>query len=294
MGKRGPKPVDLGLLNMWEFEWYKAFHVLRDGTALPGTQAVYAPPLHISRKQIRSWIEKLREMNEDDYLRINELTIEKISGEKGQALDVTNESDYSVQHSWAQGQKQNEIAELEKYLNPSTIPLKAERRQLWNALWHAQTLPVLKNICDQWASLRDVRIQGLIVFPNHILANAREFLRMKKDNRFPKSDSAAVDESRLEYLARGMAGVLANVSPMTGIERLRNMKHTEGGPLWRGVKLLDGSFAKGTESCQCWRCGLDRSRPAYKASSEAWWNGMALFMETAESKQNSGARSEQR
>ena len=155
-------------------------------------------------------------------------------------------------------------------------------------------LPALKNVCEEWASLRDVRAQGLVVFPNHILANAREFLRMKRDKRFPKSDSPAVDEGRLEYLARGMAGILADVSPMTGIERLRNMKHTEGGSLWRGVKLSDGSFAKGMESCQCWRCGLDRSRPAYKASSEGWWNGMALFMEIAGSKQNSGARRGQR
>jgi hypothetical protein len=294
MGKRGPKPVDMGLLNVWEFEWYKAFHVLRDGSSLPGTQAVYAPPLHVSRKQIRSWVEQLRGIDEDEYLRINELTIEKISGKKDETLNPTNESDLSVQRSWASGQKQSEIAELDRYLNPSKIPLEAERRQLWNALWRAQTLPVLKNVCDQWASLRDVRAQGLVVFPNHILANAREFLRMKKDKRFPKSDSPAVDESRLEYLARGMAGIMANVSPMTGIERLRNMRHTKGGPLCRGVKLPDGSFARGKESCQCWRCGLDRSRPAYKASSEAWWNGMALFMEIAELKQTSGVRRGQR
>ena len=192
-----------------------------------------------------------------------------------------------------QGFKQSEIMELEKYLNPSKIPLAAERRQLWNALYRVQTLSALRNVCEEWASLRDVRAQGLVVFPNHILANANEFLRMKKDERFPKSDSPAVDESRLEYLARGMAGILTDVSPMTGVERLRNMKHTEGGPLWRGVKLQDGGFAKGSECCQCWRCGLDRSRPAYKASSEAWWNGMALFMEIAESNRIRRAKGDQ-
>ena len=271
----------MGLLNAWEFEWYKAFHILRDGYALPGTQAVYAPPLDISRKQIRSWIEQLRKMGEDEYLRINDLAIEKISGKKEQTPKAPIETDLFVQRHWANGQKQSEIAELERYLKPSKIALEAERRQLWNALWRAHTLPALRDVCDQWASLRDVQAQGLVVFPNHILANAKEFLRMKKDKRFPKSDSPAVDESRLEYLARGMAGILADVSPMTGIERLRNMKHTEGGPVWRGVKLPNGSFAKGTEVCQCWRCGLDRSRPAYKASSEAWWNGMALFMDLA-------------
>jgi hypothetical protein len=274
MGERGPKPVDIGLLNTWEFEWYKAFHVLRDGNALPTSQAVLAPPLHISPKQVRSWVDRLKPMDVDEYLKINQLTTEKISGKKDTSPGTVEERDLWVQREWARGQKANEIADLEKYLNPSKIPLERERRNLWDALWRAQTVPMLTKTCEEWASLRDVRGQGLAVFPNHVLANAREFLRMKQDIRFPKSDSPAVDESRLEYLARGMAGILADVSPMTGIERLRNMKHTRGGPLWK--KDPDSR-----EYCNCWRCGLARSRPAYKFSAEAWWNGMALFMEVA-------------
>jgi hypothetical protein len=279
MGERGPKPVDLGLLNLWEFEWYKAFHVLRDGGALPGSRAVRAPPLTISPNRIRSWVDQMKGMDEDEYLRINDLTCERISGERRAGQDNLDEVDASVKRNWAAGQKQNEIAELERYLNPSKIPLDAERRELWKALWRAKTISALKKICNQWASLRDVRAQGLVTFPNHVLANAGEFLRMKQERRFPKSDSPAVDEARLEYLSRGMAGIMADVSPMTGIERLRNMKHTQGGPLWK--KAPDGR-----EYCNCWRCGLDRSRPAYKVSAEAWWNGMALFMEVAGSKGN--------
>ena len=272
MGKRGPKPVDVGLLNSWEFEWYKAFHVLRDGSALPMSQAVLSPPLHISRTQIRSWVERLRKLDADEYLRINALTCETISGEKGPTPDAMDEVELWVKRDWAQKQKESEIHELERYLNPSKIPVEAERRDLWEALWRAQTLPVLKKICERWASLPDVRAQGLVVFPNYVLANAGEFLRMKRDGRFPKSDSHAVDESRLEYLARGMSGILAHVSPMTGIERLRNMKHAQGGPLWKTDR-------DGRGYCNCWRCGLVRSQPAYKLSAEAWWNGMALFME---------------
>jgi hypothetical protein len=78
----------------------------------------------------------------------------------------------------------------------------------------------------------------------------------------------------LEYLARGMAGIMANVSPMTAIERLRNMKHTEGGPLWK-------EEPNERKYCNCWRCGIDRSRPAYRVSAEAWWNGMRRFMQVA-------------
>jgi hypothetical protein len=197
-----------------------------------------------------------------------------------------DESNLWVRRAWAREQKESEIAELERYLNPSKIPAEGERRKLWKALWRAGTLPTLKTICEHWAGLRDVRAQGLAAFPNHVLANAREFLRMKRDNRFPKSDSPAVDESRLEYLARGMAGILANVSPMTGVERLRNMKHALGGPLWK-------TDPDGREYCNCWRCELDRSRPAYKLSAEAWWNGIALFMQVAEeasSKQRGGGQ----
>jgi len=58
------------------------------------------------------------------------------------------------------------------------------------------------------------------------------------------------DNSRLEYLARGMSGVLLGVSPMTAIERLRNMKHDASGPL----------FDEKTQKCKCWHCDLERQR----------------------------------
>ena len=275
MSKRGPKPVDIGLLNVWEFEWYKAFHVLRDGTPLPGSLAMVGPPLHISTKQIRLWIERLKGMDEDEFLRINRLTCERISGENDLNPNTPVQSEgQEMQRFWARSEKESEIAELEKYLNPKRIPMQAERRELWTNLVRARTLPVLKKVCEQWASLPDVRAKGLTSYPDHILANAREFFRMKRDPRFPKLDSPAMDESRLEYVARGMAGILADVSPMTGIERLRNMVHMQGGPLWK-------KEPGGLEYCNCWRCGIARSRPAYRWSAEAWWNGMAFFMDLA-------------
>src|SRR5713226_4780423 len=80
MGRRGPKPVDMGLLNSWEFEWYKVFHMLRDGTPLPGSRALAAPPLSISPRQVRSWIQRLKEMDEEEYVRINRRACEEISG----------------------------------------------------------------------------------------------------------------------------------------------------------------------------------------------------------------------
>jgi len=271
MGKRGPKPVDVGLLNFWECEWYKAFHVLRDGTALPGTRAVSAPPHTISSSQVRDWVRKLKAMDEAEYLKINNLACKAIAGERHADQSPSDE----ISLWWAREQKEREIAELERYLNPKKITAETERRALWQSLWHAETTAALQKVCERWALLEDVRARGLVVFPNYVLANAHEFLRMKRDRRFPKSDSPTFDESRLEYLARGMAGILAEVSPMTGIERLRNMQHAKGGPLW-------AREPGGREYCGCWRCGLDASRPAHKLSALGWWNGMALFMKLAD------------
>jgi hypothetical protein len=284
MGKRGPKPVDIGMLNMWEFEWYKAFHLLRDGLQLPypnSVESLGAPPPYISRSQVQDWLRRLKGMDDAEWLRINEETCAEISrrdgSEKYQPTPKATNRDMSLW--WANGQRKQEIAELETYLNPKKIPEAMERKQLWENLWRARTIPVLKEICDKWAKLREVRFG--FPAPDYILANAGEFLRMKRDKRFPKSDSPAFDEARVDYLARGMAGIFAHVSPMTGIERLRNMEHGPDGPLWRGDRLPDDTFTKGNECCQCWRCELERSRPAYKFSAEAWWNGMAAFMQTA-------------
>lgn len=276
MTKRGPKPVDMGMLTMWEFEWYKALHLLRDGSPLPypyTARALYAPPQSISLAQVRNWIRKLKEMDVDEYLRIGNLTGERISGEKGATFPTGDEGFDMFRRDQARADKEGDIAVLETYLNPKKIPEAAERRQLWEDLWRARTLPALKKVCDEWASLPDVRFS--FPGPQYVLANAREFLRMKRDKRFPRSDSPAVDESRLEYLARGMAGIMAKVSPMTGIQLLRTMKHSPGGPFCKRDR-------EGGEYCGCWRCGIDRSRPAYRLSTEAWWKVMARFMELAD------------
>lgn len=107
-------------------------------------------------------------------------------------------------------------------------------------------------------------------FPNHVLQNAAQFLSMKLNKRFPRSEYG--DESRLEFLARGMAGVLCGVKAMTGVERLRNMKHDASGPLWR---IEPG----GHQFCSCWRCSITRSNSVGKVTQTWYENGLRLFME---------------
>jgi len=65
MGKRGPKPVEYGLLNVWEFEFYKAFHLLRDGYALPARQR---PPVSgLTFLEANTFLTALKRLSPEDY-----------------------------------------------------------------------------------------------------------------------------------------------------------------------------------------------------------------------------------
>src|SRR5258708_6005916 len=70
MGKRGPKPVNMGLLNVWEFEFYKAFHLLRDSIALPA--ANLPPPSGFSRSELRAILTRMKSMSAAEYWRVQQ------------------------------------------------------------------------------------------------------------------------------------------------------------------------------------------------------------------------------
>ena len=110
------------------------------------------------------------------------------------------------------------------------------------------------------------------------MRNAAAFLSMKKNARFPRSTYA--DDARVDYLARGMAGVLCGVSPMTGIERLRNMKHDLNGPLWVTREGND-ALPKGERRCGCWRCNIERSSKLTQFTRAGYENGLRVFLEVS-------------
>jgi hypothetical protein len=233
----GRKPVDYGLLNTWEFEWYKALHQLRDGVQLRPLPVEVRVGRREAEAQLRWW---------------KNVTPREILGD----LRVTSEAGRDKPLAppdleYAELERQREIASLEQQLKSKAIQKLATRRTIWNALIAADTTPALQRACEMWKKLRDVQMSGLTCFADHVSVNAAEFLRIKRDRRFPRSRYA--DESRLEHLARGMAGVMADVSPMTAIGRLGNLNHNEGGPLWD----------EGSQGCACWRCKLDRWQAYY-------------------------------
>lgn len=231
MGRRGPKPVDMGTLNVWEFEWYKAFHLLRDGVQLP--PSVTPPPL-FNRERLRTRLRQLQRMTAKQFWA-------ELRSQAGKNWRPPTRVDWL----WAEWEKDREIAQLRWYLEPREIPMRAERSKVWNALIRARTFRAVRGACERWRRLPDVRVKGFACFADHVQTNAKQFLAMKRNKRFPRSAYAA--DSRLEYLARGMAGVLVGVSPMTAIERLRNMEHGRGGSL-RG---------KTSKRCTCWRCEIE-------------------------------------
>jgi hypothetical protein len=270
MGKRGPKPPDFGSLNFWEFEFYKAFHMLREGVSLP-TQ--HLPASSLSSQEIRAFIELLSQMTDAEYYQ----TTRRVAQELGEKVNL-QKPPIDMDIWWAARERNEEIYWLRKDLYPLRIKAQHARRKIWNDLIKADTYASLHKACGRWARLRDVRGAGLACFAGHVVENAAAFLSMKENQRFPRSKHG--DDSRLEYLARGMAGAILRMSPMTAIERLRNMKHTPKGPLW--ITRQEAYILPANEQyCGCWRCRIKKSNGAGRISRNAYENGQRLFFELA-------------
>ncbi len=264
MGKRGPRPVNLALLTVWECEFYKAFHFLRDGTPLPRSTPTL--PHGLSRAEMEAFVRRLKQMSAQEYW----LTDRRLLVEMGHKANLAKPP-ISVDLQWAEGQRLGEIRGLERMLTPFKIEAEIRRRKIWTQLVNADTYAALRKACGRWAQLQDVRRSGLTCFPSHVIEHAGQFLAMKKNKRFPHSSYG--DKARIDYLARGMAGVIVGVSPMTGIERLRNIKHNRSGPLW-DVR---------NNCCSCWRCSLPTSREIEAIGQDGYDNGLRVFMQLAES-----------
>jgi len=202
------------------------------------------------------------------------LTTQRLTVEMGYPVNLSRPP-MSTDRWWAERQKEDEIHSLEMALNPPGIAALDRRRKIWDDLVKADTYAALRKACGRWAQLSDVRRSETTPFPRHVVRNAAAFLAMKRNARFPRSTYG--DDARVDYLARGMAGVLCGVSPMTGIERLRNMKHDRNGPLWvtrEGKRALP----EGEQRCGCWRCNIERSSNLTQFTSAGYENGLKVFM----------------
>lgn len=267
---RGPKPIDVGLLSTWEFEFYKAFHLLRDGTALPSK---YELPTGLAPSELRSFIARLKRISPEHYW----LTTRRLAVELGETVNLRRPP-MRVDLWWAMQERKQEIHSLERELKPRSIEAHTQRKKIWEALITSNTYASLRKACGRWSQLPDVRLSGMTSFPQHVVNNAAQFFLMKNNQRFPRSSYG--DDSRIEYLARGMAGILCGVSPMTAIERLRNMKHERGGPFWV-IRQANYVLPDTEQYCSCWRCSLRKSNTVTQVTQTWYENGLRLFMELA-------------
>lgn len=270
MGKRGPKPVDLGKLSLWEFEFYKAFHLLREGFPLPSK---YASPIGLTKAEVSGFLVQLKAMSPQRYW----LAAGKTAVELGERTNLQRPPT-PTDLMCAEQQRDGEIRWLQHELRPPSIEARAVRRKIWVDLIRSNTYATLHKVCGRWARLPDVRRAGMTCFPKHVLENAPQFLFMKKNERFPRSDYG--DDSRLEYFARGMAGVLCGVKAMTGIERLRNMKHDLNGALWM-TRQGDYVLPERERYCGCWRCSIRRTNAVSELTHVSFESGLRRFMKLA-------------
>jgi hypothetical protein len=268
MGKRGPKPVDTQILDLWDFDFHNAFRSLRDGM---GTRAL--PPSGFTKQELRSFISQLKQITPEEYW----LTTRRLSAKMGNQVNLSRPPS-PMDRWWAEQERNDEIRRLERELDPPKPESQVTRRKVWNDLVKADTYAALRRACGRWAQLPDVWRRGMTTFPNYVVENAAQFLSMKHNKRFPRSTYG--DDARIDYLARGMAGVLVGKSPLTGIERLRNLKHAQGSPLWV-THQGDYELPKSEQYCGCWRCRKKYWDNIRKLGQTWYENGLRAFMEVA-------------
>ena len=121
---------------------------------------------------------------------------------------------------------------------------RAASFRVWQSLWQADSESAVSRTCDEWLRLPRRYRDELVA--HEVKSHGALFVSMKNDSRFPRSPWA--DEARIIYLARGTAGLIMGISPLTAIERLRKVSHRKDHPLFKD------------ERCSCWRCALQRRR----------------------------------
>jgi hypothetical protein len=269
MGKRGPKPVDLRSLNLWDGEFHKAFRSLQ-----AGMNAQPFPRSGFTKQELRSYLGQLKRMTPEHYW----LTARRLAVKRGVQQNIARPP-LREDLEWAKQEMNDEIRWIERELNPPKPETQVRRRKVWDDLIKASSYAALRKVCGRWSRLPDVWRSGMTSFSSYVAQNAAGFLSMKRNKRFPRS--AYGDNARIDYLARGMAGVLVGRSPQTGVERLRNMRHEPGGPLW---VTRQGNYAlpKNEHYCGCWRCTQKKWNDLTMLGQTRYENGLRAFMELAE------------
>ena len=238
----GRKPLDMRELSFWEWEWSKSLQLLRDGSSCGSDDAIEARLSLLTPTEVEHLLDEFKKRTPEHRV------AEK---EHGRRLPDGNRANWIVKEGL---EIEHEIAPLLRARLRKRFE-SAERREVWKALRNARTYGQLLSACERWDKLPEIRGRnpqtgrlyesGLGIFPDRVRKNASKFLSLTRDSRFPKS-TWANDDSRLSFIAHGMAGVMVGISPRTAIHRLRILKHGPDGKLWDENK----------KRCTCTRCNI--------------------------------------
>src|SRR5436309_1500633 len=133
MGKRGPKPVEISLLNLWEFEFHKALGSLLGGSGNEGT-----PPSRLRKQELKSFISRLKQMTPEHYW----LTTRRLSRKMGNRVNLARRP-IDLDRWWAERERDDEILWMQRELNPPKPLAKTRRRKIWFDLVKADTYAAL-------------------------------------------------------------------------------------------------------------------------------------------------------
>lgn len=113
------------------------------------------------------------------------------------------------------------------------IPPVPPEKDVWEKLKRAETIVEVREACQQSKYWLNPKVGGR-GFLRHLSDQAAQFLKSKKDARYPRSNRPLSDSKRLLYLARVMAGITCQVSFRSAVDRLEKERiarlKAEGSP----------------------------------------------------------------
>jgi hypothetical protein len=121
-----------------------------------------------------------------------------------------------VEADWAARRK----IQLDRELQPKTLISEPDT---WHALVAANTAADVQRACRESKRWLKPNWNGR-PYVQDLYDHADEFVRAKKQNVY-YSRRRSGDEQRVTFFARAMAGISLGLSPNTGIDRLRKIKH---------------------------------------------------------------------
>lgn len=243
MATRGRQPIDFQQLDLWDAGWYLAFYRLREDGKLPLRTNQWWTRRQISFSMPERLV-MLKGMSLEEYWAYVVADMPRRANWEPLPLASNREQ--------ATRMRADEIAGLTRWVDPTAIQHRQKGLEIWQALWQARTPVAVERACRRWIAFGPDP-----AFPTLLRAKKTPFLAMKDAPRFPQSPGA--DDTRLSYLAAGMAGACLGISPLTAVQRVRTMKHLPGGPLWN----------ENAQRCDCWRCDRQREMQAFDAIVDA-------------------------